>query len=98
MAQKETWVAFVGAVAAILTACNGSSIGSGPAAITVNTRADCQGGSIVGHPLNPFPLRIESNGRRYRMVRCQAVDVLLVHAGPVACSWSPIQTNDSSVM
>jgi hypothetical protein len=103
LAHKGMWVVFVGVIMACLTACNESSTGSSPPTrpptaaptpITVSTGDLCQ---VQAH-IYSFPLRVEDNGRRYRMGRCQTVDVLLLHAASDGCSWSTVQTSDSSVV
>lgn len=102
--HKRTWIVFVGVVVTGLAACSeftttGSTAPSrqpspAPTPITVSTGDLCQDQGLA----YSFPLRVEDNGRSYRMGRCQAVDVLLLHAAPDGCSWSTVQTSDSSVM
>jgi hypothetical protein len=65
--------------------------------ITVTTGADCQAPATV-HPLEPFPLAVQDNGRTYRMVRCQALGVLLLHGRHDGCRWTTVESSDEAVL
>jgi hypothetical protein len=65
--------------------------------ITVTTGADCQA-PAVGHPFETFPLTVQDNGRTYRMVRCQALGVLLLHGGNDGCRWTTVESSDEAVL
>ncbi len=65
--------------------------------ITVTTGADCQA-PAVGHPFETFPLAVSDNGRTYRLVRCQALGVLLLHGGNDGCRWTTVESSDEAVL
>jgi hypothetical protein len=65
--------------------------------ITVTTGADCQAPE-VGHPFETFPLAVQDNGRTYRLVRCQALGVLLLHGGNDGCRWTTVESSDEAVL
>ena len=65
--------------------------------ITVTTAADCQA-PAVGHPFETFPLTVQDNGRTYRLVRCQALGVLLLHSGNDGCRWTTVESSDKAVL
>ena len=65
--------------------------------ITVTTGADCQA-PAVGHPFETFPLTVQDNGRTYRLVRCQALGVLLLHSGNDGCRWTTVESSDKAVL
>jgi hypothetical protein len=69
----------------------------GAVPITVTTGADCQAPG-VGHPFETFPLTVQDGGRTYRMVRCQALGVVLRHLGNDGCRWTTVESSDEAVL
>jgi hypothetical protein len=101
----------VGVLAACLAACGASSsiatrsVGSTPppsgassTAITVTTATDCQATPEGFGPLSWWTLGTADSGNTYRMSRCQAIGVELLHSAPDGCRWGTVQTTDSSVL
>lgn len=68
-----------------------------PSPIAVTGTADCAA-PAVGHPLDPFALVEQDNGRTYKMARCQAVAVLLLNKGHDGCHWEGVVNTDDRVL
>jgi hypothetical protein len=67
-------------------------------AITVTTATDCQAMPEGFGPLSWWSLGNEDNGNTYRMTRCQAIGVELLHSASDSCGWGTVQTTDSTVL
>jgi len=95
------------ASATLLTGC-GSRTGATPTpsaaslssgAIQVTTAPSCPGEQQQGGgEIDLFPLGVADNGRAYTLVRCQAVDALLLHPKEDGCRWTTVQSSDAAVV
>jgi hypothetical protein len=93
---------------AMLVAACGSRIGTTPTpsaaslssgAIQVTTAPSCPGQQQQGgREIDLFPLGVTDNGRAYTLVRCQAVDALLLHPKEDGCRWTSVQSSDAAVV
>ncbi len=74
-----------------------ASLSSG--AIQVTTAPSCPGQQQQGgQAIDLFPLGVTDNGRSYSLVRCQAVDALLLHPNDDGCRWTTVQSSNEAVV
>ncbi len=91
----------------LLAGC-GSSRGTTPTpsatsltagAIQVTTSPNCPGQRQQNsNEVDLFPLGVADSGRTYSLVRCQAVDALLLHPSEDGCRWTTVQSGDDAVV
>jgi len=69
---------------------------SAAAATRITTAPHCPGQQ--DNEIDLWPLGVADNGRTYTMVRCQAVDALLLHTKADGCRWTTVQSSDEAVV
>jgi len=95
-------VVLVGAVAACLAACGGSTstptrpAGASPASSTVTTVASCPFETDPTSPFSWSTLDNADSGETHSLSLCQGVGVELL--APDGCSWNGLQMTDANVM